>query len=591
MSRTAHSAGIFSRKSAGSCANCIPSASFNCDVPMIAPMPMVKPFTTDSGTSSTSRPARSRPATTRITPAMKVAVTSPSSPWTATTPATTTMNAPVGPPICTRLPPSAEIRKPATMAVTSPSAGLAPDAMAMAMDSGMATIATVIPGQQIGAELGQGVGAQGGDDFGQKHPGGPQKISGGRKGGPSRKGDAIPLPCGLSTPGLGGIDAEFPASPPFRPGTRCAYKRKRSGGLIESRNLGDLGTGHTRMFGLGGLFSSDMAIDLGTANTLVYVKGRGIVLSEPSVVAYHVKDGVKKVLAVGEDAKLMLGRTPGSIEAIRPMREGVIADFAVAEEMIKYFIRKVAKRSTFSRPKIIVCVPHGATPVEKRAIRESVLRAGARRAGLIAEPIAAAIGAGMPITDPTGNMVVDIGGGTTEVAVLSLGDIVYARSVRVGGDRMDEAIINYLRRQHNLLVGESTAERIKTSIGTARMPDDGRGQSMHIRGRDLLNGVPKETEISQAQVAEALAEPVQAICEAVMTALEATPPDLAADIVDRGVMLTGGGALLGQLDLALREQTGLAISVADESLNCVALGTGKALEYEKQLRHVIDYDS
>ena len=279
-----------------------------------------------------------------------------------------------------------------------------------------------------------------------------------------------------------------------------------------------------------------MAIDLGTANTLVYVKGKGVVLSEPSVVAYHIKDGVKKVLAVGEDAKLMLGRTPGSIEAIRPMREGVIADFDTAEEMIKHFIRK-------------------------------------------------------PITDPTGNMVVDIGGGTTEVAVLSLGDIVYARSVRVGGDRMDEAIISYLRRQQNLLVGETTAERIKTSIGTARMPDDGRGTSMQIRGRDLLNGVPKEIEVTQAQIAEALAEPVQQICEAVMTALETTPPDLAADIVDRGVMLTGGGALLGDLDLALREQTGLAVSIADESLNCVALGTGKALEYESQLRHAIDYDS
>jgi rod shape-determining protein MreB len=236
-------------------------------------------------------------------------------------------------------------------------------------------------------------------------------------------------------------------------------------------------------------------------------------------------------------------------------------------------------------------VPHGATPVEKRAIRQSVLSAGARKAGLVAEPIAAAIGAGMPITDPTGNMVVDIGGGTTEVAVLSLGDIVYARSVRVGGDRMDEAIINYLRRQQNLLVGESTAERIKTSIGTARMPNDGRGASMMIRGRDLLNGVPKEIEITQAQIAEALSEPVQQICEAVMTALEVTPPDLAADIVDRGVMLTGGGALLGDLDLALREQTGLAVSIADESLNCVAIGTGKALEYEKQLRHAIDYDS
>ena len=342
---------------------------------------------------------------------------------------------------------------------------------------------------------------------------------------------------------------------------------------------------------LSGLFSSDMAIDLGTANTLVYVRGKGIVLNEPSVVAYHIKDGKKQVLAVGEDAKLMLGRTPGSIQAIRPMRDGVIADFDTAEEMIKHFIRKVHKRTTFSKPKIIVCVPYGATPVEKRAIRQSVLSAGARRAGLIAEPIAAAIGAGMPITDPTGNMVVDIGGGTTEVAVLSLGDIVYARSVRVGGDRMDDAIINYLRRHQNLLIGESTAERIKTSIGTARMPDDGRGTSMHIRGRDLLNGVPKETEINQAQVAEALAEPVQQICDAVMQALEATPPDLAADIVDRGVMLTGGGALLGDLDLSLREQTGLSISVANEPLNCVALGTGKALEYEKQLRHVIDYDS
>ncbi len=236
-------------------------------------------------------------------------------------------------------------------------------------------------------------------------------------------------------------------------------------------------------------------------------------------------------------------------------------------------------------------MPYGATPVEKRAIRQSVLSAGARRAGLISEPIAAAIGAGMPITDPTGSMVVDIGGGTTEVAVLSLGDIVYARSVRVGGDRMDEAIISYLRRHQNLLIGESTAERIKTTIGTARMPDDGRGQTMHVRGRDLLNGVPKEIEITQGQIAEALSETVQTICEAVMIALETTPPDLAADIVDRGVMLTGGGALLGDLDLALREQTGLIITVADQSLNCVALGTGKALEYEKQLRHAIDYDS
>ena len=273
------------------------------------------------------------------------------------------------------------------------------------------------------------------------------------------------------------------------------------------------------------------------------------------------------------------------------MREGVIADFDTAEEMIKHFIRKVHKRSTFSKPKIIVCVPHGATPVEKRAIRQSVLSAGARRAGLIAEPIAAAIGAGMPITDPTGNMVVDIGGGTTEVAVLSLGDIVYARSVRVGGDRMDEAIITICAVSRTCWWVNPPPSASRPPSAPPACPTTAAAQSMQIRGRDLLNGVPKEIEISQAQIAEALAEPVQQICEAVMTALETTPPDLAADIVDRGVMLTGGGALLGDLDLALREQTGLAVSIADESLNCVALGTGKALEYEKQLRHAIDYDS
>ncbi|MCB1352496.1 MAG: rod shape-determining protein [Rhodobacteraceae bacterium] len=344
------------------------------------------------------------------------------------------------------------------------------------------------------------------------------------------------------------------------------------------------------MFGaLGGIFSSDMAIDLGTANTLIYVKGKGVVLSEPSVVAYHFKDGRKRVLAVGEDAKLMLGRTPGSIQAIRPMRDGVIADFDVAEEMIKHLIRKVHRTGGWSKPKIIVCVPHGATPVERRAIRESVMAAGARKAGLISEPIAAAIGAGMPIAEPTGNMVVDIGGGTTEVAVLSLGDVVYAQSERVGGDRMDEAIVSYLRRQHNLLVGEATAERIKLEIGTARMPDDGIGRRINVRGRDLLNGVPKELEVTQGQVAEALSETVQTIVEAVITALEQTPPDLAADIVDRGVMLTGGGSLLGDLDLALREQTGLAITVAEDPLNCVAIGTGKSLEFETQLAHVLDF--
>ena len=339
------------------------------------------------------------------------------------------------------------------------------------------------------------------------------------------------------------------------------------------------------------IFSVDMAIDLGTANTLVYAKGKGVVLDEPSVVAYQIRNGSKEILAVGDAAKLMLGRTPGSIEAIRPLKDGGIADFDSAEAMIKHFIRKVHKHSTFTKPKIIVCVPQGATPVEKRAIRQSVLGAGARKAGLISEPIAAAIGAGMPIIDPTGSMVVDIGGGTTEVAVLSLGDIVYANSVRVGGDRMDEALMSYLRRYKNMLIGVATAEKIKESIGSALKPDDNRGSSMQVRGRDLLTGVPKEIEINQAQVAEALAEPVQQICDAVMMALEATPPDLSADIVDRGIMLTGGGALLGKLDLALREQTGLAVSVAEDSRNCVALGTGKALEYEKQLRHIIDYES
>lgn len=338
-----------------------------------------------------------------------------------------------------------------------------------------------------------------------------------------------------------------------------------------------------------GLFAPPMAIDLGTANTLIYVKGKGIVLNEPSVVAYTVREGRKQVLAVGEEAKQMLGRTPGSIEAIRPMRDGVIADFDVAEEMIKHFIRKVSNRFRLSPPKIIVCVPHGATPVERRAIHQSVIQAGARRAGLVPEPIAAAIGAGLPITEPTGSMVVDIGGGTTEVAVLSLGDIVYARSVRVGGDRMDEAIVAYMRRAHNLLIGESAAERIKKTIGSAIVPREGKGSSMPIRGRDLVNGIPREIEINQKHIAEALAEPRQQICEAVLAGLESTPPDLAADIVDRGVTLTGGGALLADIDVALREETGLPITLAENPLDCVALGTGKALEFESRLAHAIDY--
>jgi rod shape-determining protein MreB len=336
------------------------------------------------------------------------------------------------------------------------------------------------------------------------------------------------------------------------------------------------------------MLSSDMAIDLGTANTLVYVKGRGIVLNEPSVVAIMNKSGKRQILAVGNDAKMMLGRTPGNIEAIRPMRDGVIADFEVAEEMIKHFIRKVHNRRSFANPMIIICVPSGSTAVERRAIQESALSAGARRVYLIEEPIAAAIGAGLPVHEPTGSMVVDIGGGTTEVAVLSLGDIVYARSVRVGGDKMDEAIIAYIRRHHNLLIGEATAERIKKEIGSASPPVNGAiDPTMEIKGRDLLNGVPKEITITQRHIAEALAEPVSAIVEAVKVALESTPPELAADIVDKGIVLTGGGSLLSNLDQVLRDQTGLPISIADDALSCVALGTGRALEDPKRMRHTL----
>ena len=336
-----------------------------------------------------------------------------------------------------------------------------------------------------------------------------------------------------------------------------------------------------------GILSSDMAVDLGTANTLVYVKGRGIVLNEPSVVAITDEKGKKQVLAVGEEAKLMLGRTPGYIQAIRPLRDGVIAEFHIAEEMIKHFIRKVHNRRNFASPEVIICVPSGSTAVERRAIQESAESAGSRKVWLIDEPMAAAIGAGLPVTEPTGSMVVDIGGGTTEVAVLSLGGIVYARSVRVGGDKMDEAIIAYIRRTHNLLVGESTAERVKKEIGSACAPDDGDGATMEIRGRDLMNGVPKELLISERQIAESLAEPVSAIIEAVKVALEQTPPELAADIVDKGIVLTGGGAMLGNLDYVLRHATGLPVSIADDPLSCVALGTGRALEEKKMLRNVL----
>ena len=336
-----------------------------------------------------------------------------------------------------------------------------------------------------------------------------------------------------------------------------------------------------------GFLSADMAIDLGTANTLVYVKGKDIVLNEPSVVAIAYVKGKKQVLAVGEEAKQMLGRTPGNIQAIRPLRDGVIADFEIAEDMIKYFIRKVHNRRSFASPLIVVCVPSGSTPVERRAIQESAEAAGARKVFLIEEPMAAAIGAGLPVTEPTGSMVVDIGGGTTEVAVLSLGGIVYSRSVRVGGDRMNEAIIAYIRRNHNLLVGERSAERIKEDIGSACPPEEGEGRSMEIKGRDLMNGVPKELVITERQIAESLAEPVSAIIEAVKAALEHTEPELAADIVDKGIVLTGGGALLSNMGYVLRYATGLPVSIADGPLSCVVLGTGRALEEMKKLRNVL----
>ncbi len=340
----------------------------------------------------------------------------------------------------------------------------------------------------------------------------------------------------------------------------------------------------SRLFGL---FSTDMAIDLGTANTLVFVKNKGIVLNEPSVVAIATHRGKRQILAVGEEAKQMVGRTPGNIEAIRPLRDGVIADFEVAEEMIKHFIRRVHPRRSFASPRMIICVPSGSTAVERRAIQESAESAGARQVFLIEEPMAAAIGAGLPVTEPTGSMVVDIGGGTTEVAILSLGGIVYAKSIRVGGNKMDEAIISYVRRNHSLLIGESTAESVKIKIGSACLPEDGQGEVLEIRGRDLMNGVPKEIVISQRQIAESLAEPVNSIIEAVKVALEHTAPELSADIVDKGIVLTGGGALLGNLDFVLRHSTGLPITIADEPLNCVAMGTGRCLEQMATLRNVL----
>ncbi len=335
-----------------------------------------------------------------------------------------------------------------------------------------------------------------------------------------------------------------------------------------------------------GFFSQDLAIDLGTANTLVYAKGRGIVTSEPSVVAV-VKDsrGADRVRAVGREAKEMLGRTPGNITAIRPIKDGVIADFEITEAMLRYFIKKVYSGSRkLVRPRIVISVPSGITEVEKRAVCESAMLAGAREVYLIQEPMAAAIGAGLPVTEPSGNMIIDIGGGTTEVAVISLSGIVYATSVRVGGDKLDEAIINYIKRKYNLLIGERTAELIKIEIGTAYPLDE--MLSMEVKGRDLVAGIPKTLELKSEEVREALAEPINAIVDSVKIALERTPPELSADIVDKGIVLVGGGSLLRNLDILLREETGLPIIRAEDPLTAVVMGAGSCLDELELLREV-----
>jgi rod shape-determining protein MreB len=331
-----------------------------------------------------------------------------------------------------------------------------------------------------------------------------------------------------------------------------------------------------------GFFSNDLAVDLGTANTLVYVKGKGIVLREPSVVAIH--NQTKEVLAVGSEAKLMLGRTPGDIVAIRPMKDGVIANFEITEAMIRHFIQKVHNRKSLVRPRIVIAVPSGITQVEKRAVRDSAESAGAREVYLIEEPMAAAIGVGLPIGSPTGNMICDIGGGTTEVAIISLSGIVYSRSVRVAGDEMDEAIVNYIKRKYNLLIGERTAEAIKMNIGTAYPPSE--RMQMEVKGRDLVAGIPKTLIVCDEEIREALAETIAVIVETVKIALERTPPELAADIVDTGIVLAGGSSMLKGLDSLLREETGLPIINAEDPLSAVALGTGKVLDELALLKRV-----
>jgi len=334
-----------------------------------------------------------------------------------------------------------------------------------------------------------------------------------------------------------------------------------------------------------GKFSNDLAIDLGTANTIVYVKDKGIVLNEPSVVAVHQDSrGMKKVLAVGNEAKNMLGRTPGNIVAIRPMRDGVIADFDITEAMLKHFILSVHNRKSLVRPRIIISVPSGITQVERRAVRETVESAGAREIYLIEEPMAAAIGAGLPVSEPTSSMVVDIGGGTTEVAVISLAGIVYSKSVRVAGDKIDEAIVQYMKRKHNLLIGERTAEIIKMEIGCAYPFDDIKVGS--IKGRDLISGIPKITETNSEEIREAINEQVTFIVDAIKDTLENSPPELAGDIVDRGIVLTGGGALLANIDILIREETGLPITITDDPLSAVARGAGMALDQINVLKDI-----
>jgi rod shape-determining protein MreB len=332
------------------------------------------------------------------------------------------------------------------------------------------------------------------------------------------------------------------------------------------------------------MFSNDLGIDLGTASTLVYAKGRGIVCNEPSVVA--IDKATKKVLAVGAEAKRMLGRTPGDIVAIRPMKDGVIADFDATEQMLRYFIQKVHNRKTFLRPRIIIGVPSGITQVEQRAVRDSAEQAGAREVYLIEEPMAAAIGAGLPITEPSGNMVVDIGGGTTDVAVISLAGIVYSKTVKSGGDKMDEAIINYIKRKYNLLIGERTAEHIKISIGSAYKIIDGESKTMEVRGRDLVSGIPKTLIIDDDEVREALMEQVLIIVNTIKVTLENTPPELAADIIEKGIVLAGGGALLNGIDVLIREETSLPIVIAEDPITAVVMGTGKALDELDLLRRV-----